>query len=358
MKRNQPLDILRGIAILLVLGYHFSGITVLKNFGWTGVDLFFVLSGFLISGLLFSEFKKHGRINVVRFWIRRGFKIYPSFYLLMILTGVVCLVVRGSEPRELLYECLFIQNYMPRIFPHTWSLAVEEHFYLVLPILLISMYKFSPDRKNPFSKLPWVFFGVAVACLVMRYAEFKMGVAVLTIHAQTHLRIDSLFVGVMLGYVRHFDPGKFTAISRKPLWLFGILLLFPTMLSSLFGEFTNTIGMTTLYLGYGCILVWAVEKKASNFFISRGVAAIGRYSYSIYLWQGLVFESIFKGHYDARFFLLGAPLAIALGVLMSHWIELPSLKVRDRFFPSRSVGRKEPMPAIASIATAAENQIT
>ncbi|HXH50127.1 MAG TPA: hypothetical protein VNM47_12355, partial [Terriglobia bacterium] len=57
------------------------------------------LSGFLISGLLFTEFKKHGRINVVRFWIRRGFKIYPSFYLLMILTGVVCLAGRGSEPR-------------------------------------------------------------------------------------------------------------------------------------------------------------------------------------------------------------------------------------------------------------------
>ncbi|HXH50571.1 MAG TPA: acyltransferase [Terriglobia bacterium] len=358
MKRNQPLDILRGIAILLVLGYHSSGITVLKNFGWTGVDLFFVLSGFLISGLLFSEFKKHGRINVVRFWIRRGFKIYPAFYLLMILTGVVCLVGRGGEPRELLYECLFIQNYMPRIWPHTWSLAVEEHFYLALPILLIVMCRLSSAKKNPFGKLPWVFAGVAVTCLVMRIAEFRMGTLAFTIRAETHLRIDSLFIGVLLGYFKHFYSARFANLSRKPLWLLGIFLLFPSLLSSEFGEYANTIGMTTVYLGYSCFLVWAVEKSGSPFLLSRGVSAIGRYSYSIYLWQGLVFGVLFKGHYDTRFLLLGAPLAVAFGILMSHWIELPSLKVRDRFFPSRSVQRKEPKAKLGSIGPAVENQLT
>jgi peptidoglycan/LPS O-acetylase OafA/YrhL len=358
MKRNQPLDILRGIAILLVLGYHFSGITVLKNLGWTGVDLFFVLSGFLISGLLFNEFNRHGRIDVIRFWIRRGFKIYPSFYVLMIITAIAFLMVRGSEPPAIISEIFFIQNYTPHVWPHTWSLAVEEHFYLLLPLLLVVMCKFSSAGKNPFVKLPWVFTGVAIACLVMKITEFKIGLPSFTIRSETHFRIDALFFGVLLGYFRNFYPDRFAGLARKPLWLLGILLLFPSMLSSEFGEYANTIGLTTVYLGYGCILVWAVEKSASPFFLSRGVAAIGRYSYSIYLWQGVIFESLFKGRYDTRFFSLGAPLAIATGILMSHWIELPSLKVRDRFFPSRSAGRKQPVPQLASLIPPVENQVT
>jgi len=77
--RNQSLDMLRGVAVLLVLGRHMDGAGIWSSAGWCGVDLFFVLSGFLISGLLFTEFKKTGTIDVKRFWIRRGFKIYPAF---------------------------------------------------------------------------------------------------------------------------------------------------------------------------------------------------------------------------------------------------------------------------------------
>src|SRR5438045_3895822 len=94
--RNQSLDVLRGIAVLLVIVSHYSGTlprpSALLETGWVGVDLFFVLSGFLISGLLFSEFEKTGSINLKRFWIRRGFKIYPPFYVFMGLTALVALV--------------------------------------------------------------------------------------------------------------------------------------------------------------------------------------------------------------------------------------------------------------------------
>ncbi|HXJ16319.1 MAG TPA: acyltransferase, partial [Candidatus Polarisedimenticolia bacterium] len=80
--RNKRLDVLRSIAVLLVLLYHSEIGTRLANAGWAGVDLFFVLSGFLISGLLFTEYKKRGSIDFKRFFIRRGLKIYPAFYVL------------------------------------------------------------------------------------------------------------------------------------------------------------------------------------------------------------------------------------------------------------------------------------
>src|SRR5438094_6288198 len=80
-KRNQSLDVLRCVAILLVLGCHVGHYRPWSKFGWIGVDLFFVLSGFLVSGLLFQEFKDRGGINFRRFILRRGLKIWPAFYV-------------------------------------------------------------------------------------------------------------------------------------------------------------------------------------------------------------------------------------------------------------------------------------
>jgi peptidoglycan/LPS O-acetylase OafA/YrhL len=87
--RNKRLDILRCVAVVLVLGRHGVIDGVWKETGWAGVDLFFVLSGFLISGLLFSEYKKKQSIDLPRFFIRRGFKIYPAFYLMLLTTFLV-----------------------------------------------------------------------------------------------------------------------------------------------------------------------------------------------------------------------------------------------------------------------------
>src|SRR5438874_6217145 len=111
--RNQRLDILRGIAILLVLGRHHDTIPLWSKIGWVGVDLFFVLSGFLISGLLFSEYKTQNSISFKRFFIRRGLKIYPAFYLFLFLTGILSRVVFHTHllVPHYLHEVFFVQNY-------------------------------------------------------------------------------------------------------------------------------------------------------------------------------------------------------------------------------------------------------
>ena len=89
--RLKALDVLRAVAVLLVLGRHFGILDSWRMIGWTGVNLFFVLSGFLISGLLFTEYKKHAQIQVVHFLVRRGFKIYPPFYTMIAFTLAIFL---------------------------------------------------------------------------------------------------------------------------------------------------------------------------------------------------------------------------------------------------------------------------
>ena len=162
--RLIQLDILRGIAILLVLAHHqvfwitptsepFRSICVIfSQFGWTGVDLFFVLSGFLIGSLLFNEIRDCNNLDVARFLVRRGYKIWPAYYVYIIVVGVLlCLQVPvsvkstgfafkdspGSVLKGFASNLLNIQNYLPLLRIHTWSLAVEEHFYLILPFVIL-----------------------------------------------------------------------------------------------------------------------------------------------------------------------------------------------------------------------------
>ena len=151
--RVIQLDVLRGIAILLVLGAHSvltpadgghlrNPIMLWFRFGWTGVDLFFVLSGFLVGGLLMQEFRQSGRIGVLRFLIRRGFKIWPSYYAYLAITALVLypLTGRAIPSWQLMWPGLIhLQNYLGTPFGHTWSLGVEEHFYLFLPPLVVAV---------------------------------------------------------------------------------------------------------------------------------------------------------------------------------------------------------------------------
>ena len=168
--RLKQLDILRAVAILLVLGRHFDIFEPWHLGGWSGVDLFFVLSGFLISGLLFTEFKSAGQIRVGRFLIRRGFKIYPPFYALTALTVAIKLLHDGNlRVSELLSDLFYLQSYIPGLWDHTWSLAVEEHFYLALPLVLIVLCGISRHRQDPFRSLPRLFLVVAGASLALRF---------------------------------------------------------------------------------------------------------------------------------------------------------------------------------------------
>jgi peptidoglycan/LPS O-acetylase OafA/YrhL len=356
--RNQSLDVLRCAAILLVLGFHLPYYNWLARAGWIGVDLFFVLSGFLISGLLFQEFKTSGSINIRRFLLRRGLKIYPSFYLLIAISAIAAMVKHLTQLRtQVIFSALFAQNYYDgtaySILAHTWSLAVEEHFYLLLPPLLMLMIAVRGAR-NPFGSIPLLFGLVAVLCLGFRWCMLPP----VTEARMTHMRLDSLFAGVTLGYLFHFKQNVFQRLSNHYFLAFGCLLCLPAAILGHRNRLVQTFGLTGLLLGFSLIVAWSVSRtpKSSIGRVLTTVAArVGIYSYSIYLWHMLIGELFLtRFKLSALMFWICITATIVVGIVMAHLVEMPYLSLRDKLFPSPTSRRPEVVPATQEVLQAVQ----
>jgi peptidoglycan/LPS O-acetylase OafA/YrhL len=315
------------------------------------VDLFFVLSGFLVSGLLFAEYRSKGRLSVGRFYVRRGWKIYPAFFFLIGVTLVVRAACRVATPGwEIVSEVLFLQSYVGGMWNHTWSLAVEEHFYLLLPLLLLALMKMAPGARDPFARsLPFAAGALFMALLALRLATaaWQPSFSFLTHFCPTHLRLDSLLFGVLISYVHHFRSPWFAAILSRRRW--GLLalgcgcLLPPFFVAREASPFVCTFGFTLNYLGAGAILVGVLSLRLPQNLLVRLLSCVGRSSYSIYLWHmpvivwGIPLAETVSGY------PLGFPLSVALcvcgsvlvGTGMGSLVEWPALRLRDRWFPSR-----------------------
>jgi peptidoglycan/LPS O-acetylase OafA/YrhL len=356
------LDVLRLVAITLVLGRHMSPppetwpsgwrsiLLTWQRGGWVGVDLFFVLSGFLVSGLLFTEYNSRGRLSVGRFFMRRGWKIYPPF-LTLIAATVIGTFITGAPVnwRSLASELTFLQSYVPGLWNHTWSLAVEEHFYLLLPLVLTLTLKFNRGSPTPLKPVLALAGCVAVLSLVLRLLtwRYRPSYSHLTHLFASHLRLDSLFFGVAISYTYHFHRSRFIeALSPWRWWLIvgGLLLFTPAFVFQLeTTPFIFTGGFTVLYLGSGMLLVGTLLCDVPG---SRPVivlATLGAYSYSIYLWHLYVLEwggpvvEVAWGTpgfgIQTAVYLIGS---LAVGVVMAKIVEVPALQLRDRWFPRRS----------------------
>lgn len=361
MEKNLPirlpqLDVLRFLAIFLVIGNHltvcppnvspvFNGITGIWNRGgWIGVDLFFVLSGFLVSGLLFREYQSTESIDFKKFLIRRGFKIYPSFWVLILVTIFTAKFwTRDFSSKAILGELLFIQNYYENYWQHTWSLAVEEHFYFFLCLLFFVLLH---ARKSIFKLLPLLFISISIVCLIMRWMTAEYGAYnYWYIIEKTHLRIDSLFFGVLISYFWHFknlSESSFLLKRKLFLGLVGILFLIPAFIFEVTSTFwLGVLGTTFLYLGSGLLLIVFLKLDFSNSAILKFLAILGTYSYSIYLWNMPIqywFERIFRTD-DSNWWLYASTYFMAtflVGIVMSKLIEYPVLKIRDKYFPSKT----------------------
>jgi peptidoglycan/LPS O-acetylase OafA/YrhL len=362
-KRLLELDVLRFAAVALVLGRHMipcspevsSGAAAFSRLwlrgGWIGVDMFFVLSGFLVSGLLFREFDKYASVDMTRFLIRRAFKIYPAFWALIAATLALGWVGYPMHDGHTWSELLFVQNYFPGLWSHTWSLAVEEHFYLLLAALVTFLIWRKQSGNDPLSAIPMLFCFVAVVCLMLRVITTYA----LPYHHQTHLfpthlRIDSLMFGVLLAYSWHrggFVQSTWVRQRASQLIGYGVLLLLPAFVFPL--ETTLWIpvfGLVSFYVGSGAILIGLLHRGLPNCFSVRSMSMLGAYSYSIYLWHSPVHNwfvplamnalpTPLQGNWFvyATLFVIGSFL---IGVLMGKLIEAPVLALRDKWFPSRS----------------------
>ena len=364
--RLEALDTLRGIAIVSVLVSHAhlestslpwavaQSLTAIARF-FSGVDLFFVLSGFLVSGLLFREYQRHGSINAGRFLVRRGLKIYPAFYTFLLVSIAVSLaygIWPHPTPANVASEILFVQNYGTPMWSHTWSLAVEEHFYLCLVALLAWLVK--GGRRDGLAHIPAIVACVSIACLAMRFATAWL-IPRFSFHlhlAPSHLRFDSLAVGMLLSYWYHRRPEllvKQVHAHGRSMVAVACVLLVVCAAVPRHTFVGHTVIQTAQYIGHGLSLLFAVlDTRAQSFhgsFVGRALQATGRYSYSIYLWHMAVLvwsrdmiSSLLgpSDFYDDIRVIVYAALVVPVGVFAARLVEIPVLSVRDRFFPTRS----------------------
>lgn len=368
--RNLGLDVLRCVAVLLVILCHLRDVSCIPdgaiNFiragGGLGVTLFFVLSGFLVSGLLFREHQLCDSVDTRRFLIRRSFKLYPPYWAWLSGSAMLSLpVLWAGSPREywesLLVRLMFLQNYFPRYFDHTWTLAVEEQFYIVLAALVATC---SGSGGSPFGWVPMVFFATAATSVVLRSGAFTMVTAFSpSAFVGTHYQADALFFGVMLSYLVHYHnlDHHIRRIPTALLAAAGVGIAASLSYVPGFSAMPGApLGHVGAYLGAGAIVLAARRWSDSSSRLIGCIGFLGATSYSTYLWHGFVNILANRGpekligHCDPWVYRVGyIGGAFVVGIAMHRLIELPAMRLRDRWFPSRTSQIAAVMGGISSV---------
>ncbi len=362
--RLRELDFLRGAAIILVLFRHTELFAITTNIGWIGVDLFFVLSGFLVSGLLFKEYLTHGNIEPKRFLIRRGFKIYPIYFIFYI--PYLILLADDLKPIGILADLTFTQNYVwgwGYAYVASWSLAVEEHFYFALSIALWWSFKIKPtllhkssQHRTQASSFEKVIFAFLAACLVLRlFTNLAFPSNGGRNFTMTHLRIDSLLAGVYIAYLYHFRQEllrSFFSRYRYVLYLIAAgAVAWTPFIDPIQSFFAKTVGFSFLYIAFSIVLLAFLLEPTINKHLNRIfgratvniVSRIGYCSYSIYVihtFINMVFDRFLISQPTVvnpyLQFALKFCLSVAVGMVMTYQIEDYFLRIRNKCFPARA----------------------
>lgn len=361
MKRLRELDFLRGVAIVLVLLRHQHLSTYTVNMGWIGVDLFFVLSGFLVSGLLFQEYLKFGNIKPGLFLVRRGFKIYPIYYLTYPI--YILLNINNLSTTGIAADLTFTQNYIVGwgfAYPASWSLAVEEHFYFGLTLVLWYCINYKKRNlqasNNHFFSVPKVIISIMAVCLILRLlSNYYSHNLIAKNNTMTHLRIDSLLAGVFIAYCYYFKlislQNFFTKYKKALLVICFAGLSWTPFIVPLPSYFVKTIGFTLLFISFGILLLYFlltpdINQKINKIFSTPVVtlfSKIGYCSYSIYIIHTFINALIAKAiiyfnlpDINVVNFIASVALSVIAGIFMTYKIEKYFLTLRNKWYPGRT----------------------
>lgn len=345
--RDSYLDLLRATAILMVVAYHVAQmspaemprLTAVTQYGKYGVDLFFVLSGWLIGGLYWRENRRFGDVRLGLFLPRRWIRTIPPYLAGLALAWLAVWVSR-REPFDLGY-LFFIQNYYPTIpfFLVSWSLCIEEHFYLFLPL---GLWIWSRSRISPH----YFFALLLVVAPVSRWLQSFHGIPDTFGYAQTatHLRLEGLVLGFWMAYFPSMAREQWRVVKRCSTFLFLPACLLLASVPCFSEMFMYRVGLTALALALNIILVYLVDRQPIWIARTRTVRWVALTSYSVYLTHALMIHLARRSMSAASFLpkVVYFPMAcafIAIGGWMFYLgVERTSLVLRDRWAPRRSAG--------------------
>lgn len=343
------LDGIRAIAVIMVLAYHLK-LALFKS-GFLGVTVFFVLSGYLITGILISEVEEEGTIDLKNFWLRRIRRLVPAVMsmavVIIFVSAVVNRVIFTKGCKDFLASVLGFNNWwqifnkvsyfeaagVPSPFTHCWSLAIETQFYLIYPLILLGIYKLVKSRGEGRAKRGLLFAGVtlllALISVILMIVLFDPQQDASRVYYGTDTRAFSLLFGALLAILWEYRmvPRRLSASVNMVLGSvsFAVLLVMTIAIngSSNFwyrgGQFFGTI-LTVL-------MVYAVSGRKtwlSRFLSNPVLKWIGDRSYSIYLWHYPIILLISKGIKASWWItLIEIVLSVVLAELSYRFIETP-----------------------------------
>ncbi|WP_083697626.1 acyltransferase [Rhizobium sp. RU33A] len=322
---NPALDGTRAVAVITVIAFHcrvpgFSG-------GMIGVDVFFVLSGYLITSILRSELSTTGDISLRRFYYKRMLRLWPPLILFLLACGLSFPYVfpEANPALETILPLLYLSDYSvafwrePLINSHTWSLSVEEHFYLIWPLLLLI------TRRLPTMILIRCLFGLFVAGSLWRIIDGLIWED----WFRTYFRFDTRFTGLVAGSIialNTWKPSeekivKILIASTYTLLLLLLILRVRNIDSVIWGGIVADIAASGLIFSLTSGVPTGISKTLSH----PVLVYIGTISYSVYLWHYPIAKYVRDDMTPITAFLVSATLSIAIAAV-SYWLMEKKLK--------------------------------
>jgi peptidoglycan/LPS O-acetylase OafA/YrhL len=361
------LDGLRGCAIGIVLLFHFANdlphniiLFLPVNFGWAGVDLFFVLSGFLITRILLRTRERSDYFRA--FYLRRALRIFPVYYwslivILLLFGAIPSLRSLLPAPHDRIFHWLYLSNWIPFLltadqgtFGHFWSLAVEEQFYWIWPL---AVWKINPR------KLPYFAAAAALLAFLLRVYLYNPDGEPL-VYRNTFCRMDALMFGGLCAMAMNSPRFRhWLAANGKALIVPMLALLAGAIAGDVLWHhpFTYKLGFSMFALSFALLLLYAMHGPVAvkEFFRSRPLRLLGRYSYGIYVYHQIIYCALDRTNLVAHGFPMLAVCLVSSLLLAAASYELAEkriLALKERFsHDSPAV----PQPVEAPLANAAKS---
>lgn len=358
MSRLPGLDLLRAIAIVWVMLFHAQGQGLgspwspLSQFGWMGVDLFFALSGYLIGWQVLRPLSQGRRLDFKDFYLRRALRVLPAFWTVLALY-LLWPAMRERPGLESGWQFftftlnLLIDYERNKAFSHAWSLCVEEHFYLLFPLLAIALTRRPALWKGAATVAALVLAGIALRAWVWSDLDDNANHWVERIYYPTWMRLDGLLFGVALAALRAYRPQAWQALMQRSGWLAlagaAILALAIALSQQRLGWVASVFGFPTVSLAMALLVAaGAAEQRWTGRLRVPGAAWLAAASFSLYLVHKGAFALLAHGYGEALearpwlAFFAYAGAALGAGALLHYGVERPFLAWRERLIRRRA----------------------